>query len=947
MGAQHAYGETSMLSQQDHLLVMNKLAKRIRKTFPQKILIGDIPVNDQEYECLIEYLRVKCQYILRTGKLILDDPVFAVALVQIGIRHYDGSFWNHVARELGMKTINAQQQNRIGESFTSILQYYNKVMVDKNERVVNILMHGFVSDQYAYDFFEFLFKYYNYDLERDLDRNTKDMMDSLMDIARRSTNKGRNYLLVRQTAHALTVNNRGGRIRIRRFLRLIDRAFWDQHTPANPTSRLTILFNKWVEESEEFKTQFRRYRASGGWGRGKKNFSSPYFHCHFHTTAFELKLPSQIIPLDEPKNVHWTIRIGDRPPITINADMFPTIIGMKTVEQMCSIRTEDLFEPYTIELHCEGERLRLFKLKKDCIRFFDKSGDFLWTDNNLPRGEVYAFTRPDDIPLSEGLVDSERTGGLLRSCFDFEVGDIVRLPDGQAISVGKKIEEGLLDRNRCPGAECIHMDEKIPIYSAPPGVLIKIPKNRSVGTSIAVNGKRFRLFDEEVISIDLHDRSGNTGYMFNLGKYGCSEDGIYELIIDVPNERKERRWPFALIRGFQHEFEDAPYLFQKRGTIRFPEHLSIEPAESDMRKNSDANSFNFEISPELGQIRFAITSNPSIKLSFEVPVLRWRFGDGDWQVEKPEDLWHSELPHYLYVNFPSDRVSFWMDEEDTDQVDGREYKIGFRKMKEVHLFEGDMTRVRSWLGGERVLRRGYLELGNRSIEFLRIITRSMAASCLLKGLFQEGRIEGELNITGKSRYCVDVVKADTNETLAEKLPLADGKFSIPYDAGSGKYRVMVYEEEEDDSGFGLSDYRLIGTFEQQLTNPFDLRGRTLRIRSVKKGEESIFQLRLSKPYEIRNLAKYPGKGNRYKGELTVSQSKLPPVEVMVEFPDLGQLQYAYLLFFDGYDYVEFLYDSNQKLLVESEIPGLSRAVRYRRYESLYPEDYVFVLEFKD
>lgn len=936
-------------SQRREVTQNQRLIQRIKKDFTRKALIGDILINDQEYDRLVEYFKIKCQYTIRSGRPIDADPVFATALVQIGIRYYNGNLWGNVAQILGRPSITANHQRSIGESFVATLQYYNKKMLDRREWVNNILLHGFVSNHYTFDLFEFLFRFYNLDLERDLDRNTAEMMDSLMEIAQRDDNTGRTYLLVKHTANALAVNSKGGKIRIRRLLRMIDRAFWEQITPTNPVSRLSILFNEWIKQSDEFQLQYNRLQASGGSQKGRKSFSSPYLYCDYHHTAFKIKLPTQLIRADDPKSVIWRICIGDQPPMLVETEVYPAVTGFKTEEHEIPLSSDDLFEQIELELLRDGERIRLFKIQSDCIRFFDSSGNFLLTDNNLPINKVYAFTKLYETPISDALIENEPVKGLVRSYFEFEIGDIIRLPDGHVISIGKNIEEGLLYRKRLSGVICSDEGVEVPIFSRPPSILLKINEKRANGTLIIINGKHYRLFDAEVTKIELTDRTGETGYLINLGKHGCVQNGMYQVYIDVPNDRTNRSWQFVLMKEFTYEFEEAPYIFQTRGTIRFAKHFLFKSIDSFVQKNIDENSYNFEIIPEQNTLRFEYKAgDQELILHFDIPALQWKCDEGAWQVEKPGDLWYTELPQFIYLKYPEDGISFSMDEEGWEHEDVQEQRINFKSSKLKHTFECDMTRVHSWLGREQILRLGFLELSNRRVEFLRIITKSVVVSCLLKGDFQKNMILGELTIVGKSNYFVDLWKTDTNELLAEKLPLHDGLFSIPYHSGSGLFKVNIFEDEEDDTGFGLSNYFFVESIKQSLTNPFDLRGKSLRIRCVKKGINSLFHMSFSGTYVIRHLERKLDKNrNLYSGKLFILSSPLPPIDVTLEFPNLNQLQYAYLQFFDGYDDVEFLYDHHRKFLVKSEQRGLSRSVKYRRYESLFPEDYVYMMDFID
>ena len=94
-----------------------KLCLRIQREFEKKKLIGDIPINDDEYKLLIDYLKRKLQWLKKLKLKDINDRVLCVALVQIGIRHYDSAYWPHVAKELCLKQLSTQDQEVLGRSF--------------------------------------------------------------------------------------------------------------------------------------------------------------------------------------------------------------------------------------------------------------------------------------------------------------------------------------------------------------------------------------------------------------------------------------------------------------------------------------------------------------------------------------------------------------------------------------------------------------------------------------------------------------------------------------------------------------------------------------------------------------------------------------------------------------------------------------------------------------
>ena len=72
------------------LRVRKRLINRIKKEFEKKFFIGDITISDQEYEILIKESKQILAVLMRSNNKTAESVSLAVALVQIGIRKYDG-----------------------------------------------------------------------------------------------------------------------------------------------------------------------------------------------------------------------------------------------------------------------------------------------------------------------------------------------------------------------------------------------------------------------------------------------------------------------------------------------------------------------------------------------------------------------------------------------------------------------------------------------------------------------------------------------------------------------------------------------------------------------------------------------------------------------------------------------------------------------------------------
>lgn len=112
------------------------LNAKINRQFKTCRYIGDIVIGEDEYILLKAYLHSICKKYLNTSERYITSSIFAVALVQIGIHKYDGRFWPHVEREIGME-LPGSYQKWIGRSFYKTLEKYNKYKVAENEMMNN------------------------------------------------------------------------------------------------------------------------------------------------------------------------------------------------------------------------------------------------------------------------------------------------------------------------------------------------------------------------------------------------------------------------------------------------------------------------------------------------------------------------------------------------------------------------------------------------------------------------------------------------------------------------------------------------------------------------------------------------------------------------------------------------------------------------------------------
>lgn len=937
--------------------VYKRLNKRIDKYFDRKFYIGDITVSEQEYELLIYYLREKLRYICMENEPLDDCPLLAIALVQIGIRCYNGAYWSHVTKLVGT-AVNGREQYLLGQSFINTMRRHGKYIVSDSERVSAILFHGFVSNYYSKGLFEFLFQYFTRDLERDINRNDRDQMKALMDTLTLTAEKSseeidaytdifmykcgsRAYKLRHHTLQAIEANPMHSSMRLRRILRLMDDAFWNDSVPKNPSSRLTILFKEWVAESPSFNEDYKLYKSGEIRNRGKKHFSAPYLYADIPGGSFKLKLPPQIVSAEYANNLSWNIELRSGK-FSVKAESYQVLTGFKTEEAEIEIYPEDLFAPISCRLMCGKINIKAsFTIPASKVRFFDMEGDFAQRLFKVP---MCAFTEPEDKLSSPALMDSLSYGGIRRWDFEFQQGDIVVLPDKSSMVVGERYTDGLVPRGQVRGSWYSGDDgEKINVYSKPPVLMLTIDKDKIPGTALYLNDVKYRLSDCEYTDFESADSRQCRAFILSLEQFKeCRNLELNKLIVDIPGSVYAKAYPFVYAKDYATEFVDSPYIFEERACVVFPPHIKATCSNAEVTKLSGENGFMFELSPELSSLNLRLWDK--IDINVDIPMLMWSGDKVNWHIEPMNEIWHSDFFSYkeLYFRAPSSKIQLYTEMDILDDDDEGEMRTVEAESCGDGLYRIDMTRFRSWIKRNKLRHEVLLKFGSNEYNFATVYARSyvmtpyeFSADC------EEEILSCSFDIIGKSDYYIDITETKTNLKLAQKRKLEDGRFTMQgyIPNGTCTYKIEIFEAEEDDSGFDDLVYYTIFTDTKALINNADMSGKYLHIRKIKRANSGLLD-DFHEDYWISEFHKVAA--FTYEGRL-IKNGTLSDDRVEVYFPFKDNLRYFYLKFWDDYeeDFIEYILDRNTMSLVKEEDASLRPSVKYNRYRVLYDPDYEF------
>lgn len=801
-----------------------KLRNRINKEFKVKKLIGDITLDENEADLIKSYMYSELLSLANKGKSFKpkEPMVFTTAMVLYAQNYYsEGRFWNNIEKAFGVP-VDTNKQKYITQVCTDTFTKYGKAFSNETRRPIDVItLHSFVSTPCANQFFNYLFDYWRLDLGRNInnlyDEEGKDKFDILINEIKRNKETGLNGLMV-HTSLALIHNPVGCKVRLKKYLNLIDSCFWDNEPIPNSNTRLIHLLKEWSEnQNGNFQKEFSKEQRKKT-GRGETLLLRPTLFADLENDSFLLHLNRQIIlncTEEEALDLHWVIDIDGH-----EFEQKPTLLSGKAgiyVEQCAIDNLEStlIFSSIKARLIGKDEKAYLNReIKESNIRFFDEKGK--WIDHsrgNLPSGRLCACYK--DKENAPQLIGKDLSGyyclGYYFLAYEFKKGDVVVLDDGTALWVGEKMEEGLLETSLVEGAEV----DTLPVCKKLPFLFFRCKENDIDGSFILINESKspINLSSLDVKPFKINDSSkDNYGYFLDLSNRVLNiKEGRVSILIKFKS-RKQVSKDFYYLNNFKYEFINAPYVFKQTGTIKFISSIPIIKKSELWEFKNDYYELSFDLDPSREEQGFRVSNQKlilpyslgekEIEVAIKIPALYWRFSNSDeLNYERPIDQALRKMSEYIYIDTPydNDSISIFADlsnqEIESDGKiskeickDGLRFKIGEIKSYETNSSE-DLLPVKIIFNNEESL---LFEVRFHAI--LKKDNSSVFAD------FDKNEIFGHLEIIGDGGYSVSI---NGNDVDVKDIPVEDGEFKYIHEGKltGGKYAIRVYENQELDDGW--------------------------------------------------------------------------------------------------------------------------------------------------
>lgn len=808
--------------------------------------LGQAEVSSENYRALINYLREFFQNA-RIQSVVPCDLLIAVALVQIAIRNYgeNEKFWDSVTQATSV-FFSTQKANYAGRIFLKTAQKLGLFILPKEDGsnwqyVENIKAHAFVTDAYMQRFFEFASAFYEKNLLRELSPDIQDDFGELSDFMQTTlrnsgdaiverneiTKTSKFYRLLKSTRAVFAYADKQTIYDL--FfpsLQLIDRYFYDDIRPQNPTNRFEKGFLRWCDEAEQ--------KASEVSGRatGKRSILSrrPYLRVSACRELASVVIPPQKFRHEAcDGNASAIVTVNGRT-ITYPLELYRSF-GMYISEEL-SIPVSGVFDEIGVRIVSLKEKS--FTIPAQDYRIFSPS----WS--SIPRlrlGQNYLLAKKN-LPI-----ECQREQDLIESSFSYQnwqyhsftiTAESVVFIDNRPLSVvGEYSPEPIFENQIQDYLVTDEAGKKLLVSGDHPRVSFLAESRKLRGSALLVNGKRYPLesITEKSSFVWPKDKT-LSAVSVDLASALPQEDGRYQIVLDIPAEPNRAICDYLILADFRcvldkpaYFYENEALLFIREGAhhvTEINENWAVEEKETEKQVCVPLDVHNEQISFQI---------DGKYRVSMPVPMFQYGFSQESMRIDWPEYLWYADLEETLYLKVPGAEklhVSYA----------GAEWPIRASGVKiSAGFFRIDVSSIKQAIRADTEKRRHdililYTDEKEKEL-LLPPFLRKIEITPYFKLRWQDGMAFCDVKkIVGKANAFLTVVQTDTQQPALEDFPITVGRNILPGVGKSVLYDFHPYMEESDDFGFSSEKTELKSIIGVSCEDWNDLEGCMLSVESV-------------------------------------------------------------------------------------------------------------------
>ena len=628
----------------------------------KEFLIGLTEVDEDSYCDLLNFagsLIKKEAYILRDEKC----AIISAALVQFAIREFqNGQFWSEFSTRLDLDEADVIKIcKKTFEEFCEKNNLYFHVGNKNKGYVTSILTHAILPDSSLLKFFEFLQDLYFRDLEEDyIDAEVEELIQymhrlfskyleeddislvvqgSKMTIANQQLPKAFRIAFVKATSVVVPI--------IERLLYYINQSNYSEVVEYLEKDRFDDNFESY---SYSFKVRSNNSsKRKSGAERTKKFHVAQYYH---EQGKMYMQIPKQIIDLDHIEHEIF-LEVVDSKSIIHREKVLLTKSRLFFKTEQAVVSLTNFHSQLSFRIACGNETIyssgdALFRE----YMIFDLEGNEL-SPKRLTDDTVKVITNAESEVLSDDAqIDIAYKANYRISTVFLNEESLLLINDKVLSTNVATIRNEICTKNKYCGVVIKDSSKKeYEVYSEIPEIRIRVPYLRRIDDFIiTVNNVNFPL--NEIITFEMKLISDGSGDELGIG---CIHDQILlennPAQITIREKGTNRIYieeKIFVLKSLNYEFSKRYYYREKMAEI-----IKLESDEIEFTKDTVLpERVNIKIN-KFFRTEFLFNGN-IFQLHIELPVLTWRLGILNSDINKSSDVWWEDVDDQkLFIKYPN------------------------------------------------------------------------------------------------------------------------------------------------------------------------------------------------------------------------------------------------------------------------------------------------------
>ena len=636
-------------------------------------LLGQIAISDEQYDDLLDYLRVFARGV-RSQTIISSNLMVALGLVQIAIRHYkEGHFWSCFLEQIGFGLPSAKT-TYLGQIFYKTIQKYELFCPRQDgsisQYVECIKAHAFVTNYYMQGFFDFSYAYFENNLFRQLSDDLSDDLEDLSSFMETTLNSkadtivsgtssgkaAKSYRLLKSTRTAFAqcdINTLESLFYP--VLKTIDLYFYDNVIPEASSDRFQQGFIQWCETQAE-KEITKKGRA--------KNARQVYSHKPFikvnvdREQAFIVIPPQKLRRDDCNGNACAEVAIGgiiEKYPLELYHSF-----GLYISEEK-RIPISKIFDAIEITICSLSEKS--YRIPAADYRIFNKAWESL---SKFNKGHNYILVKPgittswkqktDLIDYTDMYANWQYFSAQISEESVFYVGN-------KPLSlIGEFSSEPIYEK---PIEYFSVYDEKgkqLTASQSHPSISFVLEKVKVGGAVLLINEFRYTI-DEitEKNCFDWPTDKSKVAITILLDQFLDWVDGHYTVKLDIPGGGIEQLCEYVFLKTFKCRFNRPRYTYVPEAELAIKTGgYRIQPIDARWRILSETDScltYGIPLDNSCDKAEFLLIADKEYRISVPLKVFCYGFSAQNLHTQKEEYLWYADLQENLYVKIPGAKTA--------------------------------------------------------------------------------------------------------------------------------------------------------------------------------------------------------------------------------------------------------------------------------------------------